>query len=121
MRKDIPKEGTILFRVRENMTLGSHSINPPPGYSSCQYVIVESEVTGPYDWRSSGAGFRCVENKCGSVSYWKMSDIGKRIFTEYSDCVNYADSLADQYDKSAINVRSGRTPTYRPWRDNDDK
>lgn len=74
MRKDIPEKGTILFCVRENITLGNHRIVPPPDYSTCAYAIVEAEVLGPYDWRSSGAGFRCKEKKRRSLQSIILED-----------------------------------------------
>lgn len=118
----LPEVGTIMYRVRENITMGVHMIKDvPEGYGQCAYQIVKAEVKDTYEFfYPKCTGIRCVEINAGpnNVSYFKPSQIGKAIFYDYDAAVSKADEMADEVDKK---WSFRKMPTYRPWRNNNDK
>lgn len=111
---DKPEIGAEMYAVFEHL----YSNNSAPARSLKEYCVCKGTVRGFYTWSYTDVCmlFRGPEG-CPLLSYYKLEDIGKKLFYKAADAAELAKSMTEKYERIWGWIGAPEFPMARPWED----
>ncbi len=111
---DKPEIGAEMYAVFEHL----YSNNSAPARSLKEYCVCKGTVRGFYTGSYTDVCmlFRGLEG-CPLLSYYKLEDIGKKLFYKAADAAELAKSMTEKYERIWSWIGAPEFPMARPWED----
>ena len=111
---DKPEIGAEMYAVFEHL----YSNKSAPARSLKEYCVCKGTVRGFYTGSYTDVFmlFRGPEG-CPLLSYYKLEDIGKKLFYKAADAAELAKSMTEKYERIWGWIGAPEFPMARPWED----
>lgn len=111
---DKPEIGAEMYAVFEHL----YSNNSAPARSLKEYCVCKGTVRGFYTGNYTDVCmlFRGPEG-CPLLSYYKLEDIGKKLFYKAADAAELAKSMTEKYERIWSWIGAPEFPMAKPWED----
>lgn len=95
-----------------------YSNNSAPARSLKEYCVCKGTVRGFYTGSYTDVCmlFRGPEG-CPLLSYYKLEDIGKKLFYKAADAAELAKSMTEKYERIWSWIGAPEFPMAKPWED----